>query len=124
MTGFGGTAKPQLRLFVIRKDAKAIPPALAQLVSGHGEAGIPELLQDLHLFCFFFLCVFIDREDLFRVLVGLRHLPLGCPGVEHGVLIFVHLILHPRILKGEHTKPEIVCFPDDHVFDSFELLLL
>ena len=44
--------------------------------------------------------------------------------MEHGILIFVHLILHPRILKGEHTKLEIVRLPDDHILDGLEFLLL
>ena len=59
MTGFGCTAEPQLRLFVIRKHAHAVPPALVQQMSRYGEAGIPELLQHPHLYCFFFLCIFI-----------------------------------------------------------------
>ena len=59
MTSFSGTAEPQLRLFVIRKHAHAVPPALVQQMSRYGEAGIPELLQHPHLYCFFFLCIFI-----------------------------------------------------------------
>ena len=44
--------------------------------------------------------------------------------MEHSILVFVHFILHLRILEGEYTQLEIVRFPDDHVLDDLELLLL
>ena len=124
MTGFGGTAEPQLRLFIIRQHAHTIPPAFAQQVSCHGEAGVPELLQHLHLLRLFRFCVFIFRQDLLGVLVGYRHLPPGGPGVVHLRLILINLVPHGCVLEGKRTQPELLRLLNDHILDGFELLLL
>ena len=93
-------------------------------MSCHGEAGAPELLQHPHLLRLFRFCIFIYREDFFRVLIGFRHLPPGGPGVVHLLLILIHLVPHGRILEGECTQMQFLRLPDDHVFDGLEFRLL
>ncbi len=124
MPRFSGTPKPQLRLFVIRQHTHTIPPAFAQQVSCHGEADIPELFQHPNLLRLFRFCVFIYREDFFRVLVGLRHLPAGRPGVVHLLLVLIHFVFHGRIFEGESTQTQFLSLPDDHVLDGLEFRLL
>ena len=124
-SGIGGKAEPFLRLLFIRRVAEPIPPDLAELVCRHSKAILPEPFQGIHRRLLFFPCEHAVCKDGFcvSVLGRLFIYPSGTGSASIGAIL-LRLILYRLILKSVDIEADDFCFPNDHVLDRLEFLLL
>ena len=120
--GLSGAAEPQLRLVVVRQDAQTIPPAFAQLVSRYCEAGVPELFQCLDGLLLLRPGGVVIAEDIPGFPICIHHLPARLRSQD--LFPFERFVIHLLILERNPAQPNLLRFPDDHILDRLEFLLL
>ena len=88
----------------------------------HSETGVPELFQCLDGLLLLRPGGVVIAEDIPGFPIRVHQLPARMR--DRDIFLLERLVIHLLILERDPAQPNLLRFPDDHILDRLELLLL